>query len=456
MLYIILKLIYKTGLWVFFRKFEVRNEEAIPAKGPLLLVSNYPNTFMDPVVIASILRQPAYFLAKSTVFGSGFTSKILRLMHLIPIHRREDAPDQPVNNDEAFAASFKALADGKAIIIFPEGNSFNERRLRKIKTGTARIALGAASEFGADVKIIPIGLNYSNPTRFRSRVFVNVGEPIKASDYLSSFQSDSTEAVLALTDQIKQSLENLIIHTPTDDDDELARHIDIIYKDKLNTAEIQAAPDQEQEFLRVKAIVRSINYFRQTAPELVTALREKINFYMEQLEHLHLRDGVIVKANKELVRQGIFATLYLVFGFPIYFFGLIHNYIPYIIPSAITRRLTHEEEWYAPIMLTIGIFTFPIFYALEAWIFWQFVPSLVWTSVYLLSLVVSGFFTLSYWYTWRYAQEHWVLLMLFSKSSDMVLRIKKLRQEIISELEWAKQEYLKQFGPEQEDMATRH
>src|SRR5690606_32504145 len=131
----------------------------LPEQGPLLLVSNHPNTFMDPVVIASLLRQPVYFIAKSTVFGSSFTNWLLHKMHLIPIHRREDAPYQPVNNDEAFAASYKALAQGKSIIIFPEGNSFNERRLRKIKTGTARIALGAEATMQAGVKIIPIGLN---------------------------------------------------------------------------------------------------------------------------------------------------------------------------------------------------------------------------------------------------------------------------------------------------------
>ena len=68
MLYAILKLVYRIGLWVFFKRLEVRNRNLIPAEGPLLVVSNHPNTFMDPVVIAAQLRQPAFFIAKSTVF----------------------------------------------------------------------------------------------------------------------------------------------------------------------------------------------------------------------------------------------------------------------------------------------------------------------------------------------------------------------------------------------------
>lgn len=163
MLYAILKLIYRIGLRVFFRELEVRHRSLMPQQGPLLIVSNHPNTFMDPVVIAAQLKQPVYFIAKSTVFGSKLQNWLLRKMHLIPIHRREDNPEQPVSNEEAFAATFKALAQQKTLIIFPEGNSFNQRRLRKIKTGTARIALSATANAGLSVQILPVGLNYTAP-----------------------------------------------------------------------------------------------------------------------------------------------------------------------------------------------------------------------------------------------------------------------------------------------------
>lgn len=453
MLYAILKLIYKTGLWVFFRKFEVRNKERLPDRGPLLLVSNHPNTFMDPVVIASLLQQPVYFIAKSTVFGSSFTNWLLRNMHLIPIHRREDAPDQPVNNEDAFAASFQALADGKSIIIFPEGNSFNERRLRKIKTGTARIALGAEANTHAGVKIIPIGLNYSAPTRFRSRVFVNIGEPIVVTEYLQAYQANSTETVLSLTDEIRARLKELIIHTPSDEDDELARRIDMIYKNRLVIDDTQLLLDQEREFVRTKAIVNSIQYFKQQAPERVEIVSKKINVYMEQLLHFDLRDGVLEKDTKEVVKQGTLASIYLLLGLPVYLYGLLHNYIPYIIPSLVARKLTKEQEWYAPIMLTVGIFSFPVLYTAYGWLFWQLLPSAFWLSIYLISLPLSGFFSLSYWYTWRYTKEHWILYNLFSNKNHVFQKLKNLRQEIITELETAQKEYLEQLNAFNEEVS---
>ncbi|GAB3534603.1 hypothetical protein GCM10027443_22020 [Pontibacter brevis] len=446
MLYTILKLFYKAGLWVFFRRFEVRNRSLVPENGPLLVVSNHPNTFMDPIVTASLLRQPVHFIAKSTVFGSGLQNWMLRQMHLIPIHRREDNPDQPVSNDEAFAASFKALQQQKTLLIFPEGNSFNQRRLRKIKTGTARIALGAEADVNYNllgIKILPVGLNYAAPTRFRSNVFVNIGEPITVADYAAAYQQDGQTAVLTLTEEIRQRLERLIIHTPTDEEDELARQIEAIYKEHLATAAPPDVSAPEHDFLLTKTILKSIEYFSQTAPVRVVALKQKLNNYMLQLKRLRLQDALMGKRSKTILRQSLLNLFYLIAGLPVHLYGVLHNYIPYIVPSKVARAVTKEEEWYAPIMLTVGIFTFPLFYLLAGRLVIDLLDlTLPWALLYILSLPLSGFFALHYWSTLQHTQEHLLLLRLFARRQDLVSVLRQQRQEIIAELETAKQEYL--------------
>ncbi|QCR24240.1 lysophospholipid acyltransferase family protein [Pontibacter sp. SGAir0037] len=444
MLYFILKLIFKTGLWIFFRKFEVRNRTALQAQGPLLVVSNHPNTFMDPLIIASLLRQQVYFIAKSTVFNSPFKKWLLHRMHLIPIHRKEDAPAQSVGNDDAFAASYNALEAGKTILIFPEGNSFNERRLRKLKTGTARIALGAQAAASSDVRvrILPIGLNYSAPTNFRSNVFVNVGTPIDVTDYLTSYSQNTSATVHLLTEQMKVELEKLIIVTPTNEEDKLIRQIESIYK-RTFAAEVPAAPtEHEQDFLLTRAITKSLAYFKQAAPERVEALKQQIEAYMLQLRQLNLHDAALSKNTKTVVWQSILAMLYLVAGLPVYLYGLLHNYLPYIIPSRVAYMLAREEEWHAPMMLSVGIFTFPIFYTILAILCYQLYPSLPILFLYLLSLPITGFFTLHYWKILRHAKSNWIMLRLFSKRKELVEQLVHKRSSIIQQLEQAKQEIL--------------
>lgn len=445
MLYAILKLIYRVGLQVFFRNFEVRNRHLIPNQGPLLVVSNHPNTFMDPIVIASLLRQPVYFIAKGTVFGSGFQNWVLRQMHLIPIHRREDNPDQPVSNEEAFAASFQALQNGQTMLIFPEGNSFSQRRLRKIKTGTARIALGAEAEshYTLGVKILPIGLNYSAPTRFRSDVFVNIGEPITVADYAQACTQDTKAATLALTNEIRNCLESRIIHTPTDEEDTLARQVETLYKKRLAATVPPKAPPHIYDFILTKAIIRGINHFSQVAPERVIAIKKEINHYTLQLKRLRLHDALLGKGPTAILKKSAIGLFLLLLGLPIFLYGLLHNYLPYIIPSRVARALTKAEEWYAPIMLTVGIFTFPLFYWLEVWLLSQWVDmeglNLV---LHLLTLPLSGFFTLGYWDTLLHTQAHWLLLRMFFQRRRLIEQLKQERKHIIAQLEQARIEYL--------------
>ncbi|WP_242929523.1 lysophospholipid acyltransferase family protein [Pontibacter vulgaris] len=444
MLYFVLKLIFRVGLWVFFRKFDVRNRSNLPQQGPLLIVANHPNTFMDPVVIASLFRQPVYFIAKSTVFSSPFKKWLLRRMNLIPINRREDATAEQttINNDEAFEATYKALQEGKTLLIFPEGNSFNERRLRKIKTGAARMALGATHTTPApDVKILPIGLNYSAPTRFRSNVFVNIGKLIEVKDFRQAYSQDATTLVYSLTDEIRLRLEKLIITTDTQEEDELAQQISTVYRQKLSPEISNATQKHELDFLMTKAIIKSLHYFNQTQPERINTIKVKLNEYMVQLKRLHLHDAILGKGNRQLLLQSIGAILYLLIGFPVYLYGLLNNYIPYIIPSKVADRLTEEAEFRAPIMLSVGIFSFPLFYTAQAMVFWHFTHSAVGLVLYLVSLPVTGYFTLQYWNTLHHTKGRLSYLQLFFKRQHLLNSLKQQREDILEELERAKQDY---------------
>lgn len=276
---------------------------------------------------------------------------------------------------------------------------------------------------------------------------MNVGKPINVAYYAERYAIDEPAAVLALTGEIRHRLEKLVINTPTEEEDELARNIEAIYKEQLWDSAPLAATAHEKEFLLTRGIVKSINYFCLTQPERVAATRQKIRNYMLQLHRLHLQDTLLSQGKRSVLWQSIRLTAYLVLGLPVYVFGLLHNYVPYIIPSKLARAVTKEEEWYAPIMLTAGIFAFPLAYIAEVWLFlelWQ--PSVPALLLYLLSLPLSGFFALHYWSTLKHTQAHWTLLRLFSKRQLLVDRLEQQRQEIRQELEQARQEYLREIN----------
>lgn len=282
LLYNVLKFVLQVALRVFFRRFEVHGHEKLRnAKGPLLVVSNHPNTFMDPLLVATLIPQRVAFIANGSIFNR-FTRPFFKFFHVIPVYRQKDTSDVPLSpaelNKMTFQRCYDYLKAKGSILIFPEGTSEIERRLRDIKTGTARIALGAEYEndFQLGITILPIGLNYSDPTHFRSEVFVNVGTSIEMTDFKEKYNPNSFEAVEELTQLIQQRLAETVIITEDDDEDTLVRQVETLYKNQLFDDLHLNEDVKKDEYELIKQLVSAVRFFEQQHPEQLRSLQVKM------------------------------------------------------------------------------------------------------------------------------------------------------------------------------------
>ncbi len=449
MLYAFLKLIFRITLRVFFRQYKVVNRHLIPKKGPLIVVSNHPSTFMDPIIAASLLKQEVYFIAKGTLFNTRFKNWAMsNIMNAIPVYRQQDNPSKLKQNDAIFERCFEFLEQKGTLIIFPEGTSINERRLREIKTGTARIALGAEArnDFDLGVSILTIGVNYSDASTFRSDVWVNIDEPIEVKEFKEAYHQDAFKAVRALTEVIRQRLEKNLIITEDDTEDEFVQQIEAIYKNQL-IADLDLDP-KEHAFTLTRGIVDAVKHFEEMDVTRVETLKGKVSSYMTQLGELDLEDSFLAqdkKRKRNIFRDSVWMLVTLILGFPLYLYGLINNYIPYILPSKIAALLTKDEEYVGPIKMTSGIFTFSLFYALQTYLFHQYLsPNEWWTLAYALSLPISGFFAMGYWQHSGKFLKHWRLISLFYQKTAEIGSLLQQRTAIIEILEEAKVEYFEE------------
>jgi 1-acyl-sn-glycerol-3-phosphate acyltransferase len=215
-IYHILKQLIKFLLSVFFKNIVITGKNNIPDKGPLIIVSNHPNTFMDPLIVASITNTRIGFVGNAGIFSNKALASVLRYFHVIPVYRRKDvlSGEKPDNN-AAFYKCHQYLSEGNMLLIFPEGDSYYELKLREIKTGTARIALSyeAIKNFKGNLKILPISLDYSDSIQFRSMISVTIAKPLRIDGYKELYLSDEVESVKKLTDEIKGALAEHIPHT---------------------------------------------------------------------------------------------------------------------------------------------------------------------------------------------------------------------------------------------------
>src|SRR5947207_2414653 len=175
----IIQIVLRVALRVYFRRIEVAGLENVPLDTPVIFVLNHPNALVDPAFLLCLAPRRVAFIAKAPLFRMPVIGSLVRALDSLPAYRRQDEGQDTSRNIETFTAARQLLARGITIGICPEGVSHDEPRLKPLKTGAARIALAAASSGAAmDLKIVPVGLYYTEKTTFRSSALLYFAEGI--------------------------------------------------------------------------------------------------------------------------------------------------------------------------------------------------------------------------------------------------------------------------------------
>jgi 1-acyl-sn-glycerol-3-phosphate acyltransferase len=220
--------IFGVGIGIFFKRIELYDSESLPEKSGLIFVSNHPNALIDPALLFIALPRPVAFLAKSTLFKMPVIGYLVRTVGALPLYRQQDAGADVSKNQETFTVARELLEKGGAIAIFPEGVSHDKPNLQPLKTGAARIALGAVSSgknpSSLDLRIVPVGLFYTEKMTFRSEALLHFGESFPVLPVtLDEHGHPPREAVRALTEKIEAALREVTLNAESDAEIEVAR-----------------------------------------------------------------------------------------------------------------------------------------------------------------------------------------------------------------------------------------
>lgn len=447
MIYNFLKIVVKLALRIFFRKVSIHKAVELPTHGPLIIVGNHPNTFMDPLILATLFKQRVGFLGNASIFVNSIVNAIFAYFRVIPVYRDKDvAPGEKIDNEKTFRDCYKFLEGNNSLMLFPEGTSYHELKLRKIKTGGARIALSVEKKNGFDlgVKVIPIGLYYSNPSKFRSKIYVNTGELIDVKDFKEIYENDEVKGVQALTEQIKVALESLTINTQDKEQEDLFFKIKRIYKDQL----FQRIDSKEEEFRLTKEIANAIQYFKVSFPNKFETIKTKIDRCSHLLDEFQTTANRTKPLQSKLKKISILVsgTLYLIAGFPLYVYGLIQNLLPFRAPYWLAKKFTKEIEYYAPIMMSLGIVIFPAYYVFSLYLFdIKFSSEPLILSLYFTSLPLSGYFVLHYYNFFRSGISFLKIHNFINPKKDLLKELEELKVSIFEELDQARDIYLKRL-----------
>ena len=227
----------------------------VPAEGPVLLVANHNNSLMDPAFVVEAAQREVRFLAKAPLMTHPQIGWLVRAVGSIPVYRVQDDPKLVGQNRDIFVAVHAALAEGAAVGIFPEGTSHSGSRLSPLKTGAARIALGAARRIGHAFPIIPVGLVFRDRNSLRSEARVVVGDTFDWSDLAA--RDDVKFAVRELTKRIDEAMRRVTLNLDSWEDTALVHVAEQVW-----AAEYGSARDSEATVSRLALMANVLQRFR--------------------------------------------------------------------------------------------------------------------------------------------------------------------------------------------------
>jgi 1-acyl-sn-glycerol-3-phosphate acyltransferase len=162
------------GIVFVFAHVEIAGKENLPPKGPLIVVSNHVNN-ADPPILGAVLTRRLVFMAKVEMFQWPILGLAARLGGAIPVRRFEA-------DLGALRKATKALREGEALVMFPEGARSRDAMMHKAHPGTALLALRTEAPIlpiaitgseGIHIKRLPLDL----VRRRRPHILVTIGHP---------------------------------------------------------------------------------------------------------------------------------------------------------------------------------------------------------------------------------------------------------------------------------------
>jgi hypothetical protein len=264
-----------------------------------------------------------------------------------------------------------------------------------LKKGICRVAFQSeeATDFTLNIKIIPVGLEYSNYSRFRQVLTVAYGKPIEVSEYIDSYKLNPERALNELRTRLSDEMKSIMVHIESEEDyeaiDELRSMINGKYSDDIKVTKM----------FRDRLLVKKMNQLKNTDEALyskICSLSLKIKKKAKDLN----TDYRLLGKRKHPLGWLIAGMIGIIVTFPIFIYGNIFNLTFLEIPNLQIRKIKdpqfHSSIRYA-ISLALAFVFLPLYLILSLFIF-----SSWWLGLIIfLTIPVSGLFAWNYYLQFR-------------------------------------------------------
>jgi len=423
----------------FYSKFIVLGKENIPEKGPVIISPNHQNALLDALLIlkSTPWKLSNTFIARGDIFKKGFVSNALRFMKILPAFRIRDGYENLGKNDATFDESREVLEAQNALCIFPEGNQSDKRKLQPLVKGIFRIAFATQEQIGdkEDVKIIPVGIDYSRRERFGENVIINYGAPVSVAEYLPLYKENPAIAINRFREKLSEKMRAQIVDFATEKYYDCFETVTEVASSQVSN-QLFGKNDVASRFQAQQKIAENLIKMEGENSEKVEKLDKICTEYRKLKSETKLTTATLEKPFSFCTF--LFQSLLLLISFPVFAIGFALNIIPFLLPGIIRKKMgVKYDGFFGSVDFVLGaIIIFPIFYLISAVLFGIFSPFVWWTIPIFVALqFVSGKIAF-YWIKSlkKYANKIRYVLLKIGKGKT-IGKMQELRAEIIASYE---------------------
>ncbi|MFW2335758.1 1-acyl-sn-glycerol-3-phosphate acyltransferase [Ilumatobacter sp.] len=346
-----------------FREVAVHGLADPPTDGPELSLSNHFGGLSDGIVLLHALPRRPGIIARDVIWKIPIAGRLMTWIGGIPVHQPEDGGRS--SNDQMFSSCYDALRQGRGLLIFPEGLTRDEPSIGRVKTGAARIALGARATGVDDLVVTPIGIHYEDKAALRSRVVVIGGPPLRL---------DAEVAAIARGRSVGPDDREVVAELTSRFDIELRRvapdYVDWREARRLQTAAevtLRSYPSSNPR-VSIGQRDRLANALADRPVEARRDICDAVERYEADLEGLGLDDASFVGriGTRRLVRKLVVQFLIGMVLLPFAVAGVLLNAIPFLIVKAV-GLLRVSPAVLASLKPAVAFLAFGLAWGLEAW-----------------------------------------------------------------------------------------
>ena len=370
---------FLTNVW--FREVSMVDDEGPKDDAGVLFVTWHPNGLVDPMLMTARLEGRLTTLVHHRLFAFPGVGWLFRSAGVVPIGMTDRVGLNLGGNlatSTVLATTATTLANGGRVLMFPEEATHGRASVQNVRSGAARLLLTACREAEASGRplphVVPVGLHYSDSSRFRERAAIVLDRPMSLPCLPEgTAEADDRRWVLEVTQAIGVELQRANLAKTTWEERTLIwKGRSLVQAEKgRQQGQRMERHDYATSLLAARRLRAGWEFMRRHDPSVADALADRCRSHFDDLESRSLTPYDVDARPETVTARGAARAMASWSWAVVWMFGLmtwgamLGNYTPYKFQALLerwTRRAGVDDTLQGSIKVLSSVVVFPVWW----------------------------------------------------------------------------------------------